>query len=114
MLTRGGAAVLGNEKIGRLEPGSAADVVLFDMDQFAYAGGPSLDPLAALILCGTSHHVNWSVINGKIVVERGKVCGLPEKPLVARANQLTDRLVEHGKRKRGVDYRKLIDWPKKS
>ncbi|CAN5429242.1 8-oxoguanine deaminase [soil metagenome] len=113
MLTRGGAAVLGNDKIGRIEPGAAADVVLFDMEQLAYAGGPSSDPIAALILCGTSHHCAWSVINGKIVVERGKVCNLREKPLVAEANAITAKLLAHGMKKRGVDYRKRVDWPRK-
>lgn len=114
MLTRGGAAVLGNDHIGRIEPGAAADVVLFDMEQFAFAGGPSLDPIAALILCGTSHHVSWSVINGRIVVERGKICNLPEVPLVRRANELADKLMQHGMKKRGIDYRQLIDWPVKT
>lgn len=110
MLTRGGAAVLGNDHIGRIEPGAAADVVLFDMDQVAFAGGPSTDPLAALILCGTSHHVAWSIINGQIVVERGRIQGLAEKDLVARANGVTERLLAHGQRKRGVDYRELVRW----
>ncbi|MCC6547509.1 8-oxoguanine deaminase [Candidatus Sumerlaeota bacterium] len=114
MLTRGGAAVLGNDHIGRIEPGAAADVVLFDMEQFAFAGGPSLDPIGALILCGTSHHVAWSIINGEVVVERGRVCNLPEVPLVRRANELTGKLVDHGLSKRGLDYRQMIDWPVKT
>lgn len=113
MLTRGGAAVLGNDRIGRIEPGAAADVVLFDMEKFAYAGGPSQDPIAALIFCGTSHHVDWSIINGRIVVERGKVCNLPEAPLVRRANELSDRLMAHGLSKRGIDYRRHVEWPVK-
>jgi len=106
MLTRGGAKVLGNDRIGYLAPGAAADLVMFDLDQVAFAGGPSLDPIAALILCGTSHHVAWSIINGKVVVERGRVCGLRERQLVARANELTERLVQHGEKKRGVNYRR--------
>lgn len=113
MLTRGGAAVLGNDHIGRIEPGAAADVVLFDLEQFAYAGGPSTDPIAALLFCGTNHHVAWSVINGKVVVERGQVCNLPEKPLVAQANAVAARLAAHGQKKRGVNYLELVDWPAK-
>lgn len=110
MLTRGGAAVLGNVKIGRLEPGAAADIVLFDLDQVAFAGGPSTDPVAALIHCGTSHHVSWSIINGRIVVERGRIQGLAEHQLVRDANEVTSRLVAHGMKKRGIDYLKHVEW----
>lgn len=110
MLTRGGAAVLGNDKIGRLEPGAAADVVLFDLDQVAFAGGPSTDPVAALIHCGTNHHVSWSIINGRIVVERGRIQGLAEQQLVHEANAVTERLVAHGMKKRGIDYLKHVEW----
>jgi cytosine/adenosine deaminase-related metal-dependent hydrolase len=105
MLTRGGAAVLHNDSIGRLEPGAAADVVLFNMDQVAFAGGPSTDPLAALIMCGTSSHVAWSIINGRIVVERGRITGLRERELVESANGVTERLLAHGLSKRGINYR---------
>lgn len=110
MLTRGGAAVLGNDRIGRIEPGAAADVVLFDMDQVAYAGGPSTDPVAALIMCGTSHHVAWSVINGRVVVERGRIRGLDESQLVARANAVTDALMRYGSEAHGVDYKQHVKW----
>ena len=105
MLTRGGAACLGRDDIGHLSPGAAADIILYDMDQVGFAGGASTDPIAALILCGTNQHVSWSIINGKIVVERGKICGLSEKQLVCQANELTARLIEHGVKKRGIDYR---------
>lgn len=108
MLTRGGAAVLGRDDIGRIEPGCSADVVLFDMQQVAYAGGPSLDPVAALITCGTTHHVAWSIINGRVVVEQGRVCGLAERPLVRRANDIAARLAEYGARVHGVDYREPL------
>lgn len=106
MLTRGGAACLGRDDIGHLSPGAAADIVLYDMEQVGFAGGASIDPIAALILCGTNQHVSWSIINGKIVVERGKICGLSEKQLVLQANELTAKLIEHGMQKRGIDYRK--------
>ena len=111
MLTRGGAAVLGNENIGRLAPGAAADVVLFDLDQVAFAGGPSSDPVAALIHCGTNHHVSWSIINGRVVVERGKICGLDEHSLIEEANAVTKRMLDYGLARHGIDYRKIIDWP---
>ncbi len=112
MLTRGGAAVLGRDDIGRLEPGAAADIVLFNMDQFAYAGGASVDPIAALVLCGTSHHVDWSIVNGRIVVERGRIPGVDEVGLVTRANALTEGLVRHGRDAHGIDFTAHASWPR--
>lgn len=100
--TRGGAAVLGNEALGRLVPGGVADIVLFDLDQYGYAGGASVDPLAALVLCGTKHHVAWSIINGRIVVERGQLAGQSERALVAACNRATGQLLESARR-RGVE-----------
>jgi cytosine/adenosine deaminase-related metal-dependent hydrolase len=110
MLTRGGAAVLGREDIGKLSPGAAADVVLFDVERVAYAGGASIDPVAALITCGTSHHVSWSIINGRIAVERGHLCGFGERDVVRQANAIAERLVRYGREIHGVDYTQLKDW----
>ncbi|MDX2177526.1 MAG: 8-oxoguanine deaminase [Candidatus Sumerlaeia bacterium] len=94
LATRGGAAVLGNPALGRLQEGGPADVVLFDMDQVGYAGGASLDPLAALVLCGIGHRVAWSIVAGRIVVERGQLAGRSEKALVAACNRATEQLFE--------------------
>jgi len=111
MLTRGGAAVLGRDDIGQIAPGKAADIVLFDLDQPAFAGGPSADPIAALIFTGTSHHAAWSIINGQVVLERGQIGGLAEKPLVGHANRLAARLLEYGQINHGTDYSRLTSWP---
>lgn len=114
MLTRGGADVLRNPKIGRLEEGAAADIVLFDLDQYQYAGGASSDPLAALAFCGTSQHVDMSIINGRIVVEDGRICGHVEKRLVDRANEITAVLLDKAKAAHGIDFRQRADWSRKA
>ena len=113
MLTRGGAAVLCNDKIGRLEVGACADIVAFDLDQYQYAGGASTDPLAALAFCGTKFHVDLSIINGRIVVEDGAICGRVEVQLVRQANAITAALLEKVKTKRRIDYSVVVDWPRK-
>jgi cytosine/adenosine deaminase-related metal-dependent hydrolase len=45
MATRGGAACLGRDDIGSLEPGKAADLILVDLRRLSYAGAGD-DPLA--------------------------------------------------------------------
>lgn len=94
MATRGGADVLRNPRIGRIEVGSAADIVLIDVERFDLSGGASADPLAGLVFCGLGRPVDWSLINGRIVVERGRLCRVVEKTLVRRANDITAALLE--------------------
>jgi len=69
MATRGGAALLGRDDIGRIAPGAAADIISVDLDQLGMAGTQA-DPLAALIMCGP-FKVDHSFINGVQVIDRG-------------------------------------------
>ncbi|MGL5115036.1 MAG: amidohydrolase family protein, partial [Beijerinckiaceae bacterium] len=89
--TRGGAAVLNRNDIGRLAPGMAADVVAFDMNTLDFAGSLH-DPVAALVFC-TPGKVNWSVINGRVVVREGQLETLDARRHIERHNTLSIRLV---------------------
>ena len=69
--TLGGARVLNRDDIGALAPGMSADFVAFDMEAVGYAGAGH-DPVAALVFC-TPANVSSSVINGRVVVEGGRL-----------------------------------------
>jgi len=69
--TLGGARVLNRDDIGALAPGMSADFVAFDMEAVGYAGAGH-DPVAALVFC-TPANVSSSVINGRVVVEDGRL-----------------------------------------
>lgn len=69
LATRGGAAVLGRDDIGHLAPGMSADLIAINLDQLPYAGATH-DPVAAVVFC-QPQNVDWSIINGKVVVEKG-------------------------------------------
>jgi 8-oxoguanine deaminase len=88
--TLGGARVLNRNDIGALKPGMAADLVAFNMQTLDFAGGLH-DPVAALVFC-TPPKVNWSVINGRVVVREGRLATLDLTPHVARHNALAARL----------------------
>jgi 8-oxoguanine deaminase len=86
LATLGGAKVLQRDDIGSIEPGKAADVVAFRVDDLSHAGGQS-DPVASLLTCAPARA--WlSVINGRIVVEEGEIQGVELGPLVERHNRL--------------------------
>mgnify|MGYP000176891504 CR=1 FL=1 len=72
--TLGGARVLNRDDIGALAPGMSADFVSFDRHQVGLAGADH-DPVAALVFCAPSN-VAHSVINGRVVVEDGRLTTL--------------------------------------
>lgn len=89
--TLGGAKVLNRDDIGALAPGMAADMVAFDLRGIGMAGALH-DPVAALAFCAPQR-VAWSVIDGRIVVEEGRLTTLDTTALAARHNALAARLV---------------------
>lgn len=93
MATVGGARVLGFSEIGTIEPGKAADLVLIDVNQIGYAGALS-DPLGALIYTGDSHIVDTAIVNGEVVVEKGRILKADEEEIIERANDLSQKMVQ--------------------
>ena len=93
MATHGGAEVLGRDHdIGRLAPGYAADLALFDLGRVERAGGAVHDPLASLVLCAPTPAA-WTIVNGRVVVREGRLATLELEPLVERHNALARALV---------------------
>ncbi len=89
--TRGGAAVLNRDDIGALAPGMSADFVAFRLDTHAFAGATH-DPVAALVFCA-SPQVDFSVINGRLVVQDGQLLTLDLPVLVEDHNRLSRHLI---------------------
>ncbi len=83
MATKGGAACLGRQDVGTLEPGKAADLAIFSLDDIGYSGAG--DPVGALLLCQPSR-VDTLIVNGKVVVQEGCILGL-DLPLVIEAHK---------------------------
>ena len=91
MATENGAKLLGFEKIGRIEAGWAADLALFDVNDIPYVGSLS-DPAAALIFSGYDHKTAYTIVNGRVVVEKGQLLGIEEDELVAKATDAVNGL----------------------
>jgi cytosine/adenosine deaminase-related metal-dependent hydrolase len=95
LATTGGAKVLNFPRIGKIEQGWGADLALFDVHKLEYAGALS-DPLAALLFAGVDHRTAYTIINGKLVVERGSLVGVDEGGLAEKANRIADRIQTAG------------------
>jgi len=97
MATRGGAEVLGRDDIGILEKGKAADMVVFDMNDIAYAG--CHDPLVGLVTCGNTSLVKMTMVNGKILVKDGKLATIDCDRICKEAHKLACDIVDTERRK---------------
>lgn len=86
MATKGSASVLGRTDIGCLEVGKAADLFMIDVDQLDYVGG-LLDPAAFLGTIGYGRPVDLTMVNGKIIWEKGKLHGIDENKIKEEAKK---------------------------
>lgn len=87
MATMGSARLLGREdEIGSLEPGKCADFFLVDSRRLELVGAGQ-DPGAMPATVGLKGPVDYTVVNGRITVERGRLVGVDEERLARDAQQ---------------------------
>lgn len=92
MATMGGAKVLHwDHELGSIEVGKAADITIWNLNDISYIGAQS-DPVAALIFSGRKHEVEYSIINGNIVVENGNIVGIGKHELIEKGMKLSSAL----------------------
>ena len=93
MATKGSAAILGRTDIGSLEVGKAADLFLLDVDLLELAGAQK-DPACLLGTVGYSRPAKMVMVNGRVVVEDGRLLGIDEEATRVRACQLVDTMLK--------------------
>ena len=92
MATAGSASLLGREKLGRIAPGMAADFFLVDLNRLELVGA-QFDVTSMLCTVGLKSNVDYTVVNGNVVVKEGKLTGIDEEKVTEEANALvTDYL----------------------
>jgi len=78
-----GAKALGRDDIGRLAPGAKADIIIVDFRPLHI--GPVDDPIKTLVYAAHGGDVDTVIVDGKIVVEGGKVPGIDKARLTQQA-----------------------------
>ena len=113
---KGGARNLGRDDIGEIAPGFAADFVAWDTGAIGFAGAGK-DLVAALVLCTpTIGFVDLSVINGRIVVQDGKLTTLDVKvtpsllPLILRVCASPGLAASRRQRQTTMPERQPLGW----
>ena len=94
MATINGAKLLGFAKVGKIREGWAADLAIFNVGKLEYSGALS-DPLAAIIFSGYNHGTEFTIVNGNIAVENGRLTGFDETELMTRCNAISRRLTNN-------------------
>ena len=84
------AKALRRPDLGRLAPGSKADVVAIRLDRVGI--GPVLDPMKSLIHYGGEYPAEYVIVNGRTVVDGGAVTGVDEVALMKEVQTLARRL----------------------
>lgn len=86
MATRGSARLLGRDDIGQLSPGMCCDLFLVDTGRIELAGALS-DPKSVLATVGLRGAVDYTVVQGRVIVEHGRLVTIDEDRIARKANE---------------------------
>lgn len=90
------ADILRRPDLGRIAPGATADLVIVDAMK---AHLQSIrDPIRTLVWYASSADIDTVIIDGRIVVRRGKVSGVDETAVIAKGRDATAKLWDEAKR----------------
>ncbi len=91
--TLGGCKFLGRSDLGRLAPGAKADVLLINLD---HLGAPVyVDPIKALVEGATGRDVDTVIVDGKVLVQGGRLTRVDEGEVCAKAREATEQYWSH-------------------
>ena len=88
--TIGGAQVLGRKDVGSIEVGKRADLAMWDLNSFPFAG--AWDPVASLIFTGP-HYVKNLIVEGNLVIEDSRFCSIDVQKIINQAKKALDELI---------------------
>jgi 5-methylthioadenosine/S-adenosylhomocysteine deaminase len=93
MATIGGARVLGlDDKIGTLEAGKRADVVVVDLQQTR--SQPVYAVESAIVYAASGSSVVHTIVDGKVLMRKGKLLTVDEAAAVAKAKAYRDQVLK--------------------
>jgi cytosine/adenosine deaminase-related metal-dependent hydrolase len=84
--TLGGAKALERNDLGRLAPGAKADIVVVDLRGMHTAMND--DPIKSLVYYASQRDIETVIVDGKTLVDDGRIPGLDEEGLSAEANRV--------------------------
>jgi len=90
--TLNGARAVGwGDRIGSLEPGKRADVAVLDLHRTEFVPLHPDTLVQNLVYAAAGHCVEMVLVDGKVVVEEGRVTTVDEDDIIDRINRFADR-----------------------
>lgn len=86
LATIGSAQILGRSDIGSIEQGKCADMFLVDKNRVELVGA-AFDTKSMLSTVGLKGAVDYTIVNGKVTVENGRLVTVDEETLSDKANK---------------------------
>jgi cytosine/adenosine deaminase-related metal-dependent hydrolase len=90
LATVGGADLLGLQRGGRVERGALADLVFLDLGHIDFV--PLTDPLNQIVTCADSACVSEVMVNGRFVVQGGRIAAIDMADVRKRVRAAVERL----------------------
>ncbi|NCB74066.1 MAG: 8-oxoguanine deaminase [Clostridia bacterium] len=85
LATQGSAKLLGRRDLGKLAVGMAGDLFMINTDRLELTAALS-DPPAFLATTGYKGNVDYTIVNGRVVVKDGELALIDEHSLAIKAN----------------------------
>lgn len=95
LATLGGAKVLGRDDVGAIAEGMCADFFSIDLHTVDFAGALH-DPVAAVVFCAPQK-ARYTVINGRVVVDQGRIATVDMMPVVEQHNRWSFRIANEAR-----------------
>jgi 5-methylthioadenosine/S-adenosylhomocysteine deaminase len=92
LATTGGAAALGCDDFGSLEPGKRADVFVFD--PLHAKSIPVHDPVSTLVYSSGEVNVRTVIVGGRVVLENRRITGMDEDAILREAQAVAEELAQ--------------------
>lgn len=91
LATNGSARVLGRNDIGEVAVGKAADIFMINSNRIEFIGA-EYDPKSVLGTVGLKSPVDYTIINGRIVVENGNLTNIDEEKIIFESRKAVENL----------------------
>ncbi|MBU3181770.1 8-oxoguanine deaminase [Clostridium psychrophilum] len=90
--TRGSAKVLGRNDIGKLSVGMAGDLFMIKLNRLELIGA-DLDPKSLLSTVGFKGNVDYTIVNGKVVVKDGILVNIDEEKIYNESHVVAKKFI---------------------
>ena len=91
--TKGSARVLGRDDIGKLSVGMAGDLFMININRLELIGA-DLDPKSLLSTVGFKGTVDYTIVNGKVVVRDGILVNIDEEKIYYESDAVAKKFIK--------------------